>query len=629
MPRSAHPELSDAELLDATRAGDTAAFAVLWERHSRAGLTAARHLGSPSHAEDIVSEAYLRILELVIDGRGPHGAFRPYLYRTVQTIAADHWRNPEDTSDTLDQVPDLTEAGPWEDGAFDRNAAARAFESLNERWQSVLWYTEVEGMPPREVAKLLGLSANGVSALAKRAREALQSAWVEAHVDRELSDVDCRVTLENLQRYQRGKLTAAASRDVKAHLEICEDCARAAKEYAVLNRQLALTLVGILLGGGSAFSFLGNFGAAAPASAATLAGGAAGASSGGTTTGAAAAGGSTAVAATGGVLGGVSATLLIAAASAAALVIGGGAIWMSQSGSAPAETPAVAAEPLVTPTTQADDTPADKRTSERTPEPKTPKEAIDDNESTVDVPSTAVDEPGNGTTGGTVGTGGTGVSADAAASAAGSADGSSHAAEASANATAGSVADASTSVAGATTSSDSGASGATSATASSAGTAANAAASTAADNTSADSNTAADSGATADADGTTPDDGDPALAPEFLNNWTRCTSDGVFIAGTSEPNGSVVSRVTINGNAPVELAERMETQGRFWWSSTYVNDQIHWDATDSVVIEVRYIRNASDTYSTWTQVPFAADPYFDLTGSNDFCAPLVGAPAQD
>ncbi|WP_053387199.1 sigma-70 family RNA polymerase sigma factor [Leucobacter japonicus] len=372
MPRSAHTGRSDAELLDATRAGDTSAFSVLWERHSRAGLVAARHLGNPSNADDVVSEAYLRIMELTLDGRGPRGSFRPYLYRTIQSIAVDHWRRPEDAAENLDVIPDLTEAGPWEDGAFDRNAAARAFASLSERWQSVLWYTEVEGLPPREAAKLIGISPNGVSALAKRAREALQSAWVDEHINRELAEAACQSTLSHLQRYQRGKLTAALSREVEAHLDTCDACAGAAAELSGLNRQLALVLAGAVLGGGSVVTFLGGVGSTAPASATALVDGASGVapidpgsgsavgsgsgSTAGSSSGAAAGSGSAAAGsgaaaaaagAAGGVLGGVSG-MVLAAAVAGALVIGGGAIWITnavQSGSVSTEVAASAAEP--------------------------------------------------------------------------------------------------------------------------------------------------------------------------------------------------------------------------------------------------------------------------------------------
>ena len=328
---------ADSELLEACRNGETEAYAVLWERHHRAGEAAARGIAPTLDAGDLVSGAYLKILELIADGRGPTGAFRPYLYRVIRTLAADTYRSPEESSDELDAIPDLTEAGPWEDGAFDRNAAAQAFAGLNERWQAVLWYTVVEGMPPREAAVLLGMSANSVSALASRAREALQSGWVEAHVNRELAAAECQTTLANLQRYERGKLTAALRRDVEAHLDHCETCPRAVAEYSFLNQKLALVLASLFVGGGAAGSLLGAFGQSAPAMAATAV--AAGSGSSGVSASALpAAGGSTGSAGSGG-LGTGGSTLagvitgpvgIIAGVAAAAIaVIAGGAIVLA------------------------------------------------------------------------------------------------------------------------------------------------------------------------------------------------------------------------------------------------------------------------------------------------------------
>jgi len=51
----------------------------------------------------------------------------------------------------------------------------------------VLWHTEIEGARPAEVAALLGLTANGVAALAYRAPEGLRQpnvrewVWHPAH----------------------------------------------------------------------------------------------------------------------------------------------------------------------------------------------------------------------------------------------------------------------------------------------------------------------------------------------------------------------------------------------------------------------------------------------------------------
>lgn len=253
----------DERLLSLSREGDTTAFGELWQRHRLPALTAARSLAPTLDEDDLVSQAYLKVFELVKAGRGPTGAFRPYLYRVIQSIAADTYRSKEQTVDDLEQIAGLSEAGPWQDNAFDLNAASTAFQSLPERWQQVLWYTEVEGMPPREVATLLGMSANAVSALNVRARESLQSAWVETHVNMSLADAECEPTLRHLQRFQRGKLTAKRSREVAAHLDICDRCEDAARECATLNSQLALTLATLCIGSVGASALLQQFSASA------------------------------------------------------------------------------------------------------------------------------------------------------------------------------------------------------------------------------------------------------------------------------------------------------------------------------------------------------------------------------
>ena len=582
MPPSAHPERSDAELLDEARGGDTSAFALLWERHSRAGLVAARHMSSSSHADDLVSEAYLRILELVLDGRGPRGAFRPYLYRTIQSIAADHWRRPEDTSDALDEIPLLTETGPWEDGAFDRNAAARAFTTLTERWQAVLWYTEVEGMPPREVAKILGISPNGVSALAKRAREALQSAWVEAHVDRQLADEACRSTLEHLQRYQRGKLTAAVSREVAAHLDTCDTCARAAAEYSTLNRQLALVLVGVLLGGGSAFSFLGH-GASAPASATTLAADR-GTSGTGTGTGTAGAAGLGAVGGAGG--------LLIAAAVAGALVVAGGAIWLSQTGSdAPQPVASTASEVAPSHSPSVDATASGTTRTRPSTEPTRGADGTGPQQ--AERSATVVERANDAASAGM-----DHIAADAAASADGGGDGSGDRG----STTAGSSADGSADAGGSRTNAQADGSADGGGAASGSQATSNANASTAAGS---DSSSRAASDGSADAKGSSSDDGDPALAPRDFA-WARCSDERIYIQGTSEQvNALVFARTIIGGVIANHDEDMLVLQDKRWWSSTPLAFAFTPEGTpDSARVQVQ-LRQAGGSHSPWTDINLA------------------------
>src|SRR6476661_1329567 len=115
---------------------------------------------------------------------------------------------------------------PFRDTAiegFENAAAARAFASLPERWQLVLWHTEVEGQKPAEVAPLLGLSPNSVSALAYRAREGLRQAFLSMHAQ-DTADATCLWAQEHLGAHVRGGLSRRDSSRVERHLVECRRC---------------------------------------------------------------------------------------------------------------------------------------------------------------------------------------------------------------------------------------------------------------------------------------------------------------------------------------------------------------------------------------------------------------------
>src|SRR5690606_40709378 len=61
---------SDPELIAGVRAGDTAAFGVLYERHvDAARKVASMYSNSPTDVEDVVSEAFSRVLRALQRGR--------------------------------------------------------------------------------------------------------------------------------------------------------------------------------------------------------------------------------------------------------------------------------------------------------------------------------------------------------------------------------------------------------------------------------------------------------------------------------------------------------------------------------------------------------------------------------
>ncbi|GAA2075533.1 hypothetical protein GCM10009840_06920 [Pseudolysinimonas kribbensis] len=244
--------MSDEELAERARAGDTGAFAELWTRHAKAGLAAARQFRSIADPDDIVSEAYLQILRAVQRGGGPREAFRPYLYRTIRNVALGWVPKSQtvDIDDVAERIPsDLPDI---ETATLENTITVRAFRTLPERWQTILWYTEVEGMEPAEAAPYLGLTANGAAALAYRARDGLKKAWLQAHVSDVRVPPECRWTTERMADYNRGALTPRARARFDQHLDTCTRCSILLEEIDDVSGRLAAILLPVTLGAGGA-----------------------------------------------------------------------------------------------------------------------------------------------------------------------------------------------------------------------------------------------------------------------------------------------------------------------------------------------------------------------------------------
>ena len=243
------PAPSDAELLARVRGGDVQAYGELFDRHRDAAYRLARQLARGPDADDLVSEAFAKVLSLLQAGRGPDVAFRAYLLTAVRRLHVDRLRSGQRVQPT-DDVSHFDNGVPFQDTAvdeFERSAAARAFGSLPERWQVVLWHLEVEEQKPAEVGVLLGLSPNGVSALAYRAREGLRQAYLRMHLADTAGDA-CRWTTEHLGAYVRSGLSRRDAHKVEEHLGECARCAGLYAELTEVNGNLRGLLAPLLLG---------------------------------------------------------------------------------------------------------------------------------------------------------------------------------------------------------------------------------------------------------------------------------------------------------------------------------------------------------------------------------------------
>src|SRR5712671_3075467 len=100
---------SDAEMITAARGGDLDSFGVLYSRHLGAAQRLARQLvRSPAEADDLVAEAFAKVLDSLRGGGGPDSAFRAYLLTTLRNLRYDRLRRDR----RLEYSGDLTELDP-------------------------------------------------------------------------------------------------------------------------------------------------------------------------------------------------------------------------------------------------------------------------------------------------------------------------------------------------------------------------------------------------------------------------------------------------------------------------------------------------------------------------------------
>ncbi|MDQ1059609.1 RNA polymerase sigma factor (sigma-70 family) [Arthrobacter globiformis] len=198
-------------------------------KHWDAGVAFAYSLTrNHDDAEDLAAHAFLKVLSAIRCGKGPTGPFRPYFYRAIRTSAADHWRR-RSYEYAVEHLPETSveDVGyAHVDGTAEREMAARAFSTLPPRWQQVLWHVDVVGLRPRQLAPILEIEANAVSALLRRARRGLREAYLVEHIGGAASE-QCRKYLPILARMVMDTASRRETLRVNLHRRTCSDCTAA------------------------------------------------------------------------------------------------------------------------------------------------------------------------------------------------------------------------------------------------------------------------------------------------------------------------------------------------------------------------------------------------------------------
>ncbi|MBE0682664.1 MAG: sigma-70 family RNA polymerase sigma factor [Anaerolineales bacterium] len=141
-------------------------------------------IGDQTLAEDITSDAFIRLLETVQAGRAPHSNLKGWLIGTASHLVADHfrkkYRRPEEG--ISESLPDLTPGPASEVDQREQNRAVQnAYAQLTHEQQDVLALRFGQGYSLEETAAFMKKNINAVKALQFRALAALQ---------REVGEVD-------------------------------------------------------------------------------------------------------------------------------------------------------------------------------------------------------------------------------------------------------------------------------------------------------------------------------------------------------------------------------------------------------------------------------------------------------
>jgi len=234
----------DSTLIDALRADRDGAMALLYARHYPTALRVARRLaGATGNGEDLVQDAFISVFAAITGGGGPTNRFSAYLLTTLRHLylrgaSADQRVRLRTDDEVLDfEAPSDNEAVEIVEAAAAAEQIMTAFRTLPPRWQDVLWRTEVDDTAATTVADELGISTNGVAALAYRARRGPALAYLDGQVDSSLP-TGCLQDAPLVPQWLRSELSPSKAEHLEAHLRSCRRCTQMTEDMIDANSAL-------------------------------------------------------------------------------------------------------------------------------------------------------------------------------------------------------------------------------------------------------------------------------------------------------------------------------------------------------------------------------------------------------
>lgn len=193
---SSRTEATDEALMIRYQAGERSVFQVLVKRYQGPLYNfALRHLRSPSSAEEVVQDAFVRLVQNAADFK--HEArFSTWIFTIVRNLCIDQIRKQ-----SLRRHPSLDEAKRADEGDgptlgeqtadhranVERTAVSteirerlmQAVDALPDEQREVFLMREVSNLPFKEIAEIVGIPENTVKSRMRYALERLQAALRE------------------------------------------------------------------------------------------------------------------------------------------------------------------------------------------------------------------------------------------------------------------------------------------------------------------------------------------------------------------------------------------------------------------------------------------------------------------
>jgi RNA polymerase sigma-70 factor (ECF subfamily) len=163
-----YPHLADEDLISLVGSADARAFAVLYDRHSRAAYRLAyRMTGGRQAAEDLTQEAFLKVWRSADSYRSERGSVRTWILSIVHNRGIDRLRSAATRRRTQDRAkaeagtsaarhePSEAFAEAWR--GYSRERLREALGALPREQREAVTLAHLHGQTHTEIAQRLGL----------------------------------------------------------------------------------------------------------------------------------------------------------------------------------------------------------------------------------------------------------------------------------------------------------------------------------------------------------------------------------------------------------------------------------------------------------------------------------------